>query len=72
MINTNIVYHIYTNHSMLLLPLFYECDKNSPAEKLNVNFSQKFVLVVSALITLLLGICPEMLIELCKFIAYNI
>ena len=56
----------------ILLPLFYECDKNSPAEKLNVNFSQKFVLVVSALITLLLGISPEMLIELCKFIAYNI
>ena len=56
----------------ILLPLFYECDKNTPVEILKTNFSQKFVLVVSAIITLFLGICPEMLIELCRFIAYNI
>ena len=56
----------------ILLPLFYECDKNSSLGKLKINFSQKFVLAVSAIITLLLGVCPEMLIELCRFIAYNI
>ena len=56
----------------ILLPLFDTYDKNNEAEKLRMNFSQQFVIVVSALITLLLGVCPEMLIELCKFIAYNI
>ena len=56
----------------ILMPLFYECDKNTDAEKFNTNFSQKFVVGVSAIITVLLGVCPEMLIELCRFIAYNI
>ncbi len=56
----------------ILLPLFQECDKNTSVQKLRTNFSQKFVVAASAIITVLLGICPEMLIELCKFIAYNI
>lgn len=56
----------------ILLPLFDECDKNTAVEKLNTNFSQKFVIAASAIITLFLGICPEILIELCRFIAYNI
>ena len=56
----------------ILMPLFCECDKNTAVEKFNTNFSQKFVVAVSAIITVLLGICPEMLIELCRFIAYNI
>ena len=56
----------------IVMPLFDECDKNTVTEKFNTNFSQKFVIVVSAIITVLLGICPEILIELCRFIAYNI
>ena len=56
----------------ILFPLFYECDKNFAVERLKINFSQKFVLAVSAIITIMLGVCPEMLIQLCKFIAYNI
>ncbi len=56
----------------ILMPLFSEYDKNTTVEKFNTNFSQKFVVAVSAIITVLLGICPEMLIELCRFIAYNI
>ena len=39
---------------------------------MNANFSQKFVLVVTAVVTMLVGIYPEKIIELCRFIAYNI
>ena len=56
----------------ILLPLFDECDQNTQIQKLKTNFSQKFVLVASAIITIIIGLCPEMLIELCRFIAYNI
>lgn len=56
----------------ILRPLFDEHDKNIQIEKLKTNFSQKFVIAATVIITVLLGICPEMLIELCKFIAYNI
>ncbi len=56
----------------ILMPLFHEYDKNMLAEEVNINFSQKFVIISSFIITVLLGICPEMLIELCRFIAYNI
>ena len=56
----------------ILLPLFAECDKNTPVPILNVNFSQKFVLVVTTVVTMLIGIYPEKIIELCRFIAYNI
>lgn len=56
----------------ILLPLFHETDKNYDVQKFSTNFSQKFVLVSSAFITLIIGLCPEMLIELCRFIAYNI
>lgn len=56
----------------ILLPLFDECDKNVNVSRLKTNFSQKFVLAATAIITLIIGICPEMLIELCRFIAYNI
>ena len=56
----------------ILLPLFEECDKNSNIHSFKTNFSQKFVLVTTAIITLVIGLCPEMLIELCRFIAYNI
>ena len=56
----------------ILIPLFERCDKNTETPKLNPVFSQKFVLIVTAAITLLIGIYPEKIIELCRFIAYNI
>ena len=56
----------------ILLPLFVKCHKNENIIKLNPVFSQKFVLVFMALVTVIIGIYPEILIELCRFIAYNI
>jgi NADH-quinone oxidoreductase subunit N len=56
----------------ILLPLFDEKDKNTNIEKLKPSFSQKFVLITSAIITIILGCYPEIIIELCRFIAYNI
>ncbi len=56
----------------IILPLFEECDKNSEIKLLMPKFSQKFVLITSAIITVLIGIYPELLIQLCRFIAYNI
>lgn len=56
----------------IILPLFEICDKNTEIQNLTPKFSQKFVLVVSTVITIIIGIYPEVLIELCKFIAYNI
>lgn len=56
----------------ILLPMFEECDKNTEVTVLNPVFSQKFVLASAAIATVLIGIYPEKLIELCRFIAYNI
>lgn len=56
----------------ILLPLFTKCDKNVKIICLKSVFSQKFVLLFTAGATVLLGIFPEVLIELCRFIAYNI
>ncbi len=56
----------------ILVPLFNECDKNDEIQNFKPNFSQKFVLVSSAIITVIIGIFPEVLIELCRYIAYNI
>ena len=56
----------------IILPLFEECDKNTEIQLLKPNFSQKFVLITSAIITILIGIYPELLIQLCRFVAYNI
>ena len=56
----------------ILIPLFERCDKNTEVPVLTPVFSQKFVLIVTAAITLLIGIYPEKIIELCRFIAYNI
>ena len=56
----------------ILLPLFAKCDKNIDVAKLNPVFSQKFVLVITAIMTLIIVIYPEKIIELCRFIAYNI
>jgi len=56
----------------ILLPLFDESGKNPNIIKLTSAFSQKFVLVVTAVVTIILGIYPEIFIELCRLIAYNI
>ena len=56
----------------ILLPMFAECDKNTSVPLLNANFSQKFVLVVTVVVTMIIGVYPEKFIELCRFIAYNI
>lgn len=56
----------------ILIPLFKKCDKNTEVSNLAPVFSQKFVLAAAAIITLLIGIYPEKIIELCRFIAYNI
>ena len=56
----------------ILLPMFEELDKNTEVTAMNPSFSQKFVIYISAIITVLIGVYPEILIELCRFIAYNI
>lgn len=56
----------------ILVPLFSTTDKNVATHNLNFIFSQKFVLVFATIITLLIGFLPEKLIELCRYIAYNI
>ena len=56
----------------IIIPLFAKCDKNTEVQELNPVFSQKFVLVITAIATLIIGIYPEKIIELCRFIAYNI
>lgn len=56
----------------ILLPLFEECDKNNNVPILQNNFSQKFTLATMTIITVIIGIYPEILISLCRYIAYNI
>ena len=54
----------------LILPLF---EKATPDTKiLNSLYSQNFVLIITTAVTILLGIYPEKIIELCRFVAYNI
>ena len=53
----------------LILPLFESVDKG---QILKTLYSQKIVLVITTIVTVLLGVYPEKLIELCRFIAYNI
>lgn len=55
----------------LILPMF-EYAENNEITVLKAFYSQKFVLYITTAITVLLGIYPEKLIELCRFIAYNI
>ncbi len=57
----------------ILLPLFEKTDKNfNDIIILNPVFSQKFVLTITTIITVIIGVYPEKIIELCRFIAYNI
>jgi NADH-quinone oxidoreductase subunit N len=53
----------------LIMPLFEKVDR---AQVLKAIYSQKFVLVITTIVTVLIGVYPEKLIELCRFIAYNI
>ena len=53
----------------LIQPLFESVEKPS---LLQFVYSQKFVLLITTAITVLIGVYPEKLIELCRFIAYNI
>lgn len=53
----------------LILPLFENIDKG---QILNAVYSQKFVLFITTIATVLIGIYPDKLIELCRFIASNI
>ena len=54
----------------LILPMFEQAAVDTKV--LKAIYSQKFVLIITAIATVLIGIYPEKLIELCKFIAYNI
>ena len=53
----------------ILLPLFENIDKSTVLQSF---YSQKIVLVITSIVTVIIGIYPEKLIELCRFIAYNI
>ncbi len=53
----------------LILPMFEAVDKGQVLESV---YSQKFVLFITVIVTILIGVYPEKLIELCRFIAYNI
>lgn len=54
----------------LIMPMFEKSDLS--AKVLEALYSQKFVLFITAIVTVIIGIYPEKLIELCRFIAYNI
>lgn len=53
----------------LIFPIFEDFNNK---ETLEIGFSQKIVIIVTTIITILVGIYPEKLIELCRYIAYNI
>ncbi len=53
----------------IILPLFEE---NIDVKILKTVYSQKFVLFITTVVTVLIGVYPEKLVELCRFIAYNI
>lgn len=53
----------------LIKPLF---DTVNEAITLKISFSQKFVLFITVAATVIIGVFPEKLIELCRYIAYNI
>lgn len=54
----------------LILPLFEKTSYDPMT--LKALSSQKFVLFITTAITLLLGVYPEKIIELCRFVAYNV
>ncbi|MBR2430134.1 hypothetical protein IKB17_01560 [bacterium] len=53
----------------IILPIFQQSNNE---KKLIILDSQKIVLLITTITTIAIGIYPEKLIELCRFIAYNI
>lgn len=53
----------------LITPLFENLENK---QIFKANYSQNFVIFVTVIITIIIGFFPEKLIELCRFIAYNI
>ena len=53
----------------LIKPLFENVEKSN---LLKTTFSQSFVLFITIAVTIIIGVFPEKLIEICKIIAYNI
>lgn len=53
----------------LIFPVFKECNEQF---KLKTNYSQNFVLIITTALTILIGIYPEKIIEICRYIAYSI
>lgn len=53
----------------IIFPIF---ENNDNSMVLISDFSQKLVLVITTFITIFIGVYPEKLIELCRYIAYNI
>lgn len=59
----------------LILPLFEPSDDkdgNTGIAVLKAAYSQNFIVYATTAVTVFIGIYPEKLIELCRFIAYNI
>ncbi len=54
----------------LILPMFEKATVDTKV--LKALYSQKFVLIITTAITVLIGAYPEKIIELCRFVAYNI
>ena len=56
----------------IIIPFFNQSNQMDETKNLDMVFSQKFILFFTATITLLMGVFPEKIIELCRLIAYNI
>ena len=54
----------------LIIPLFEK--PNPDVVKLKATYSQVLTLLITTVITILLGIYPERIIEICRFVAYNV
>ena len=69
MITIVVAAYYYTN----IVKFMFEKNENVDNESLPNTFTAStMILYTCTVITILVGICPSMLIELCKFIAYNL
>lgn len=60
--------YYYTN----IIKVMFEKSKDDKRIIYSSTTSQSVVLYLCAIITLIVGICPSKLVDLCKFIAYNL
>ena len=60
--------YYYTN----LIKIMFEKSNNDKFIVHSSTTSQSVVLYICATITLIVGICPSALVDLCKFVAYNL